>query len=88
MIHECMTLEYSGRLLALIHWGSQLKLLVFLLLFSLLYLPVDVPVLFKVLFSAAAVAVMETLNNKMRLFKVRVYLAAAGIMLLLAIAAQ
>ena len=25
MIHECMTLEYSGRLLALIHWASQLK---------------------------------------------------------------
>ena len=23
MIHECMTLEYSGRLLALIHWASQ-----------------------------------------------------------------
>lgn len=88
MIHECMTLEYSGRLLALIHWASQLKLLIFLVLFSLLYLPLNIPVVFKVIGSAALVAVVETLNNKMRLFKVRVYLAAAGIMLLLAIAAQ
>lgn len=88
MIHECMTLEYSGRLLALIHWASQLKLLIFLVLFSLLYLPLNIPVVFKVLGSVALVAVVETLNNKMRLFKVRVYLAAAGIMLLLAIAAQ
>ena len=88
MIHECMTLEYSGRLLALIHWASQLKLLVFLILFSMLYLPIDAPVLIKVLLSAAAVSVMETLNNKMRLFKVRVYLAAAGIMLILAVVAQ
>lgn len=88
MIHECMTLEYSGRLLALIHWASQLKLLIFLVLFSLLYLPLNMPVVFKVIGFAALVAVVETLNNKMRLFKVRVYLAAAGIMLLLAIAAQ
>lgn len=88
MIHECMTLEYSGRLLALIHWASQLKLLIFLVLFSLLYLPLNIPVVFKVICSAALVAVVETLNNKMRLFKVRVYLVAAGIMLLLAIAAQ
>ncbi len=88
MIHECMTLEYSGRLLALIHWASQLKLLIFLVLFSLLYLPLNIPAVFKVICSAVLVAVVETLNNKMRLFKVRVYLAAAGIMLLLAIAAQ
>lgn len=88
MIHECMTLEYSGRLLALIHWASQLKLLVFLVLFAMLYLPLDLPVVLKVLLGAVAVGVVETLNNKMRLFKVRVYLAAAGLMLLLAVVAQ
>ena len=88
MIHECMTLEYSGRLLALIHWASQLKLLMFLMLFSMLYLPLNLPVALKVLLSAVAVGVVETLNNKMRLFKVRVYLAAAALMLLLAIVAQ
>lgn len=88
MIHECMTLEYSGRLLSLIHWASQLKLLVFLLLFSMLYLPLAWPVPLKVLLTAVAVGVVETLNNKMRLFKVRVYLAAAALMLLLAVVAQ
>ena len=88
MIHECMTLEYSGRLLALIHWASQLQILIFLVLFAMLYLPLDLPVIIKVLLGAVAVGVVETLNNKMRLFKVRVYLAAAGLMLLLAVVAQ
>lgn len=88
MIHECMMLEYSGRLLALIHWASQLKILIFLVLFAMLYLPLDLPVILKVLLGAVAVGVVETLNNKMRLFKVRVYLAAAGLMLLLAVVAQ
>lgn len=88
MIHECMTLEYSGRLLALIHWASHLKLLMFMLLFSMLYLPFNIPVILKVLLSAVAVGVVETLNNKMRLFKVRVYLAAAAVMLILAVVAQ
>ena len=88
MIHECMTLEYSGRLLSLIHLASQLKLLVFLIIFSLLYFPLNLPLVLKVLLSACLVSVMEILNNKLRLFKVRVYLAAAGIMMLLAIVAQ
>ena len=88
MIHECMTLEYSGRMLALIHWASQLKILIFLVLFAMLYLPLDLLVILKVLLGAVAVGVVETLNNKMRLFKVRVYLAAAGLMLLLAVVAQ
>ena len=88
MIHECMLLEYSGRLLAVIHWASMLKTLVFLVLFALLYLPLSLPLAVKVLLAATAVSVMETLKNKMRLFKVRVYLSAAGILLLLAIVAQ
>lgn len=44
MIHECMLLEYSGRLLAVIHLASMLKTLVFLVLFALLYLPLSLPV--------------------------------------------
>ncbi len=88
MVHECMTLEYSGRLLSLIHWASQLKLLIFVIIFSLLYLPINLPLPLEVLLTAGAISVMETLNNKMRLFKVRVYLAAAAIMMLLAIVAQ
>lgn len=88
MIHECMLLEYSGRLLAIIHWAAILKLLVFLVLFGLLYLPVALPLAVKVLLTAAAVSVVETLSNKIRLFKVRVYLAATGVLLLLALVAQ
>ena len=72
----------------MIHLASMLKTLVFLVLFALLYLPLSLPLAVKVLLAATAVSVMETLKNKMRLFKVRVYLSAAGILLLLAIVAQ
>lgn len=88
MIHECMTLEYSGRLLSLIHLGSMLKLLVFLTLFGALYLPIPLPLPLKIVLSGILVGVVETLNNKMRLFKVRVYLGAALLLLLLAIIAE
>ena len=88
MIHECMTLEYSGRLLSYIHLGSMLKMLSFLVLFGSLYLPLPLPLVVKVLLSALLIGLVETLNNKMRLFKVRVYLAAAVIMLAVAIIAQ
>src|SRR5499426_3776781 len=39
MIHEAMTLEYSGRYLALIEWAAGLKLLVFFSLLANLFLP-------------------------------------------------
>lgn len=88
MIHEGMTLEYSGFLLALIHLGSMLKLLVFLTIFSGLYLPFNIPIVVKIIFSALLIALAEVLNNKMRLFKVRVYMGAAVVLLLLAIIAE
>ena len=88
MIHECMTLEYSGRLLSYIHLGSMLKMLSFFVLFGALYLPLPLPMVVKVLMTALLVGFVEILNNKMRLFKVRVYLAAAVIMLAVAIIAQ
>ena len=88
MIHECMTLEYSGRLLSYIHLGSMLKMLSFFVLFGALYLPLPLPMVVKVLMTALLVDLVEILNNKMRLFKVRVYLAAAVIMLAVAIIAQ
>ncbi len=37
MIHECMTLEYSGRLLAIIHLASMIKRLLIINIFSLLF---------------------------------------------------
>jgi formate hydrogenlyase subunit 4 len=88
MIHECMTLEYSGRLLTFIHWGSMLKILSFLVLFGALYMPLPLPIAVKVLLSAVLIGLVETLNNKMRLFKVRVYLSAAVVMLAVAFIAQ
>ena len=42
----------------------------------------------KILFGAVLIGVVEILNNKMRLFKVRVYLGAAIVLLLLAIIAE
>ena len=88
MIHEGMTLEYSGPLLTLIHLGSMLKVMVFLTLFGALYLPLAVPLAVKILFGAILIGLVEILNNKMRLFKVRVYMGAAIVLLLLAIIAE
>lgn len=88
MIHEGMTLEYSGPLLTLIHLGSMLKVMVFLTLFGALYLPLAVPLAGKILFGAVLIGLVEILNNKMRLFKVRVYMGAAIVLLLLAIIAE
>lgn len=88
MIHEGMTLEYSGTLLTLIHLGSMLKVMVFLTLFGALYLPFAVPLAVKILFGAVLIGLVEILNNKMRLFKVRVYMGAAIVLLLLAIIAE
>ena len=88
MIHEGMTLEYSGPLLTLIHLGSMLKVMVFLTLFGALYLPLAVPMAVKILFGAVLIGLVEILNNKMRLFKVRVYMGAAIVLLLLAIIAE
>lgn len=88
MIHEGMTLEYSGPLLTLIHLGSMLKIMVFLTLFGALYLPFSIPLALKIILGAVLIAVVEILNNKMRLFKVRVYMGAAIVLLLLAIIAE
>lgn len=88
MIHEGMTLEYSGPLLTLIHLGSMLKIMVFLTLFGALYLPLPAPLAVKILLGAVLIGIVEILNNKMRLFKVRVYLGAAVVLLLLAIIAE
>lgn len=88
MIHEGMTLEYSGPLLTLIHLGSMLKVMVFLTLFGALYLPLAVPLAVKILFGAVLIGLVEIINNKMRLFKVRVYMGAAIVLLLLAIIAE
>lgn len=99
MIHEAMVLEYTGRPVALIFWASAIKQLVFILLLINLFIPWNISsfsfgmltilwMLVKVMFVAVVLACIETMNNKMRLFRVPGLMAAAGALSLLAIIAQ
>ncbi len=99
MIHEAMILEYSGRHLAFIEWASQLKLVVFLVLLSNIFFPVGMAATFapaavlvglgailgKVVVLAVIVAVVESTNAKLRLFRVPELLVVAFILSLLAL---
>ena len=57
-------------------------------MFGALYVPINISLAVKILLGAIIIGIVETLNNKMRLFKVRVYLGAALVLLLLAIIAE
>jgi formate hydrogenlyase subunit 4 len=84
MIHEAMILEYSGRHLALIEWASQIKILIFFSLLGNLFIPMGfsndptligfltgmVVYLIKVAGLAVVVALVESTNAKLRLFRV------------------
>jgi formate hydrogenlyase subunit 4 len=99
MIHEAMILEYSGRYLALIEWASQIKLVVFLALLSNMFFPVGMAATWspwaltvgvgafclKVTVLAVIVAVIESMNAKLRLFRVPELLMVAFILSLLAL---
>lgn len=95
MIHEGMTLEYSGRNLALIFWASAVKQLVMILLFVMLFLPGNsfgnvsfMWTVVKVLLVALGIAGAETSTNKMRLFKIPNFLAVSCLLSLLALVSQ
>lgn len=99
MIHEAMLLEYSGPYLALVEWGSSLKLLVFFALGANLFLPWGIALslsplallvggitfLVKIAVLAAAVAILETRVAKLRLFRVPELLSASFVIALLAV---
>src|SRR5262244_1300186 len=99
MIHEAMTLEYSGRYLALIEWAAGLKLLIFFSLLSNLFVPWGVAtgitasaitlavasLLVKLVVLAAVVAVLETRIAKLRLFRVPELLSVSFVLALLAV---
>ncbi len=99
MIHEAMILEYSGRYLALIEWASQMKLLIFLALLSNMFFPMGMATTFspvalvialfaivaKTVVLAVVVAVVESTNAKLRLFRVPEFLMVAFILSLLAL---
>ena len=91
MIHEALILEYSGRHLALIEWAAGLKLFAYSCAGLALFVPWGVaeaqaplemllalPTLaLKLAVGGAALAVLETLSAKMRIFRVPEYLAGA-----------
>ncbi len=97
MIHEAMILEYSGRHLALMEWAAQLKLLFYAVLISNMFFPWGIATEFsagalftsavivalKLFVLAIAVAVMETVFAKMRVFRVPQYLNLALLLSLL-----
>jgi len=91
MIHEAMILEYTGRQLALMEWGGQLKLMIYGVLVCNLFFPWGIAqtldplslliagalLCIKLIILGAALAVAENLVAKMRFFKVSVFLSIA-----------
>jgi formate hydrogenlyase subunit 4 len=99
MIHEAMILEYSARHLALIEWASALKLFNYSCIGLALFLPfgiaegsgswsailLAVPVLIaKLLAGGFALALIETLSAKMRIFRAPEFLGTAFLLAVLA----
>jgi formate hydrogenlyase subunit 4 len=91
MIHEAMILEYSGRHLALIEWAASLKLFAYSCIGLALFFPwgvaqADSPLalffavpalVVKLAIGGAALALVETVSAKMRIFRVPEFLAGA-----------
>ena len=93
MIHEAMVLEYSARHLALVEWASNLKLFNYACIGFALFLPWGIAtngadgsgalaisvaaLLAKLIFGGAALALIETLSAKLRIFRAPEFLAMA-----------
>lgn len=99
MIHEAMILEYSGPYLALIEWSAAMKQLVLMTLLVNVFFPFGLTggwspaglllsslvFIGKVLVLAVAIALVETANAKLRLFRVPELLAVAFVLSALAL---
>lgn len=99
MIHEALILEYSGRHLALIEWAVALKLFAYTCIGAALFVPwglapakapeallLAAPVLiFKLAAAGVVLAVIETVNAKMRIFRVPEFLATAFLLAVIAL---
>jgi formate hydrogenlyase subunit 4 len=98
MIHEAMILEYSARHLALIEWASALKLFNYSCIGLALFLPFGIatgdagwkellaaiPALVMALaFGGFALALIETLSAKMRIFRAPEFLGTAFLLAVL-----
>lgn len=102
MVHEAMVLEYSGRDLALVEWGSAMRLTILLGLLANLFLPWGIATTpdplwmvvggavftAKVLGLAAILAAGEVFAAKLRLFRVPELLAGSFVLALLAVLAS
>ena len=91
MIHEALILEYSGRHLALLEWAASLKLFAYSCIGLALFIPWGVgeanaplsvllalpALVFKLLLGGFLLALLETVNAKMRIFRVPEFLATA-----------
>jgi formate hydrogenlyase subunit 4 len=99
MIHEALVLEYSGRHLALLEWAAALKLFAYSCAGLALFLPWGVArandrvalllalplLLAKLAAGGFALAVIETILAKMRIFRVPEFLAGAFLLGVLAL---
>jgi formate hydrogenlyase subunit 4 len=99
MIHEAMVLEYSGRHLALIEWASSLKLFNYACIGFALFLPWGIAthgadggwalllaaaaLIAKLIVSGAALALIESLSAKLRIFRAPEFLATAFLLAVL-----
>ena len=102
MIHEALILEYSGRHLALIEWAASLKLFAYSCIGLALFFPwgiaeaqapaemlLALPVLvFKLALGGIALALLETLSAKMRIFRVPEFLATAFLLAVIGMLVQ
>lgn len=97
MFQEGLFIEYSGRHLALLQWAAFIRQLVMLVLLAELFFPWSWADLFpsllfwiiaKVFFVAVLMALVETSTAKMRLFRLPNFLAASGLLSLLALVAR
>lgn len=97
MFHEALLIEYSGRHLALLLWATFVRQLVIILLFVEIFLPWSwlelIPfggfwLMLKVVLAGMLLAAVETSTAKMRLFRLPSFLAASGLLSLLALVAR
>jgi len=98
MIHEAMVLEYSGRHLAMIEWAASLKLFVYSCMGLAVFFPFGVAqggdwlgivlalpaLLVKLALGGAALALIETLSAKLRIFRAPEFLGTAFVFAVLA----
>ena len=99
MIHEAMLLEYSARHLALLEWASALKLFNYSCIGLALFFPYGIVVsgtdwlallgaapalIAKLMAGGFALALIETLSAKMRIFRAPEFLGTAFMLAVLA----